>query len=397
MIKGAKMKKICVVTATRAEYGAQRLVLREIEKSAGLELFLVVTGTHLSERFGMTVKEIENDGFNIYKKINILDAEDSELGICNTMSVAMKKFGELYSELHPDLVMVVGDRYELIPICSSAMIFGIPIAHISGGELTEGAIDDSIRHSITKMSYLHFPGCEEYRKRIIQLGEEPDRVFNFGDIGVENAKKMEHFSVDELQKDLGISLEKRYACVTFHPVTLEKGTEIIQTEAIIKAMTKYKDINFIVTLSNADLHGNSINEMFIKASEQCENIICFNSLGIKRYLSLVKNASFVLGNSSSGIIEVPCFGIPSINIGDRQKGRLKSESVIDCESTYESICESIELAISEKFKEKARNAVNPYGEGHTSVKIVETINSFLQENKINLKKSFYDIKRWDNV
>lgn len=391
------MKKICVVTATRAEYGLLKLVIKEIEKDSDLELCLVVTGTHLSERFGMTVTEVEQDGFKIDEKVEILDSEDSELGICRTMSVAMEKFGELYMNRKPDLVIVLGDRYELIPICTSAMIFGIPIAHISGGELTEGAIDDAIRHSITKMSYLHFPGCEEYRRRIIQLGESPNRVFNYGDVGVENVKKTKFLSIDELQNDLRITLKRKYACVTFHPVTLEKDSETQQTEALIKSMISYHDIDFIVTLSNADLHGVKINKMFLKAAEENENIFCFDSLGIRRYLSLVRYASFVLGNSSSGIVEVPCFKIPTVNIGDRQKGRLKADSIIDSEPTFESITKSIELALSEEFREKAENAVNPYGEGDTSVKIVQTIKEFLLDDKVDMKKIFYDIKGWEGV
>lgn len=394
--KEEEMKKICVVTATRAEYGVLRLLLKEIEKDKELELCLVVTGTHLSERFGMTMTEIEQDGFRISEKIKILDSEDSAYGICKTMGVAMERFGELFVRQRPDMLIVVGDRYELISICSSAMVCGIPIAHISGGELTEGAIDDAIRHSVTKMSYLHFPGCEEYRKRIIQLGESPDRVFNYGDIGVENVKKMNYFSIEELEKDLGISLKAKYSCVTFHPVTLEKHSAKCQTEALIEAMATYSDIKFIVTLSNADLDGEKINNMLIHAASEKNNIFCYESLGIRRYLSLVKNASFVLGNSSSGIIEVPCFGIPTINIGDRQKGRLRAESVIDCEPTYEGITQSIKLALSEEFRCKAKRAKNPYGEGDTSEKIVKTIKQFLYDNKIDLKKSFYDLEGWEN-
>lgn len=394
--KEDEMKKICVVTATRAEYGVLRLLLEEIEKDKELELCLVVTGTHLSESFGRTITEIEQDGFRISEKIKILDSEDSTYGICKTMGVAMEKFGELFVRQDPDMLIVVGDRYELIPICSSAMVCGIPIAHISGGELTEGAIDDAIRHSVTKMSYLHFPGCEEYRKRIIQLGESPDRVFNYGDIGVENVKKMNYFSIEELEKDLGISLKEKYSCVTFHPVTLEKHSAKRQTEALIEAMARYSDIKFIVTLSNADLDGEKINNMLIHAASEKNNIFCYESLGIRRYLSLVKNAGFVLGNSSSGIIEVPCFGIPTINIGDRQKGRLRAESVIDCEPTYEAITKSIKLALSEEFRYKAKRASNPYGEGDTSEKIVKTIKQFLYDNKIDLKKSFYDLEGWEN-
>lgn len=383
------MKKVCVVTATRAEYGLLRGVIQEIISDDYLELCLVVTGTHLSEKYGLTIKEIQQDEFPIAESIDILSEEDSCIGICKTMSIAMEKFGEMYERQMPDMLVVLGDRYELIPICSSAMVFGIPIAHISGGELTEGAIDDAVRHSITKMSYLHFPACEEYRRRIIQLGEHPSRVFNFGDVGVENIRKMELLSKEELEHDLGMELSQ-YASVTFHPVTLETNTAKKQVEELLKVIVSHPEIQFIVTLSNADLHGEMINRIFEEAERNCSNIKCFASLGIKRYLSLLRYAQFVLGNSSSGIIEAPCFGIPTINIGDRQKGRIKAESIIDCEPIAESIERSIEIALSKDFIEKARNAKCLLGDGDTSHSIVDKIREILYGH-IDLKKKFYDI------
>lgn len=383
------MKKVCVVTATRAEYGLLRRVIQEIANDSLLELCLIVTGTHLSEKYGLTIKEIQQDKFPIAESIDILSGEDSCTGICKTMSIAMEKFGEMYERQKPDMLVVLGDRYELIPICSSAMIFGIPIAHISGGELTEGLIDDAVRHSITKMSYLHFPACEEYRRRIIQLGENPGRVFNFGDVGVENIRKMELLSKQELEQDLGIVLNQ-YVSVTFHPVTLETNTAEKQLRELLKVIAIHPKIQFIVTLSNADLHGNMINRIFEEAEQNHSNIKCFASLGIKRYLSLLRYAQFVLGNSSSGIIEAPCFGIPTINIGDRQKGRIKAESIIDCEPTAESIKKSIEIALSKDFKEKASNVKSPFGDGDTSHNIVSKIRETLYGH-IDLKKKFYDI------
>lgn len=386
------MKKLCVVTATRAEYGVLRPLIRKILEEPYFELCLVVTGTHLSEEFGYTINEIEEDGFPIAEKVEILDKDHTKVGICRTMGAANEKFGELYERQKPDMLIVVGDRYELLPICSSAMIFGIPITHISGGELTEGNIDDVVRHCITKMSYLHFPGCERYRQRIIQLGEEPERVFNYGDIGVENLRNMVYLSKTELEESLGISLDKPYASVTFHPVTLEKNTAEYQTKELIRALKKYSQFNFIVTMSNADFEGEIINGLFRESEKTSDHIFCFSSLGIQRYLSLVKYAQFVIGNSSSGIIEVPYFGIPTINIGDRQLGRLRAESVIDCDAVEKNICESIELAMSEDFREMAKKAKSPYGDGNTSQRIVETIKKYFQEEKIELKKKFFDIE-----
>lgn len=385
------MKKICVVTATRAEYGVLRRTIRLIEQDEDLELCLVVTGSHLSKKFGYTIEEIEKDGFEIAEKIDILDDEPSEIGICNTMGKAMQLFGEVYKKQMPDMLLVVGDRYELIPICSTAMIYNIPVAHISGGEITEGAIDDCIRHSITKMSYLHFPGCEEYRKRIIQLGEEPDRVFNYGDVGVESICNMKFRDIDELEKDLEVNLHKPYACVTFHPVTLEKDTARLQVEELILVMKEHKEINFIVTLSNADLYGEIINEMFIESAKKFSNIYCYSSLGIERYLSVLMNAEFIMGNSSSGIIEAPSLKVPTINIGDRQKGRLRAYSVIDCEDKLEDINKAISRALSVEFRAKVKETINPYEQGNTSEKIVLTIKEFLLEDKINLKKHFFDV------
>lgn len=292
----------------------------------------------------------------------------------------------------PDMLIVEGDRYELLPICSTAMMFGIPIAHISGGEVTEGAVDDVVRHCVTKMSYLHFPGCEAYCKRVIQLGEAPERVFNYGDVGVENVRKMEFLSKEQLEESLKISLKKPYASVTFHPVTLEKDTAVAQAQALLSVLKKHKDMNFIVTMSNADLHGAEINDVFMQAAEENDNIFCYASLGIVRYLSLMRYAEFVIGNSSSGIVETPCFGVPTVNIGDRQKGRLRADSVIDCGTDEQSICAAIEKARSQVFKEIAKNAVNPYGDGETSKKIVETVKKFLTKDCINLKKKFYDVR-----
>lgn len=389
------MKKICVVTATRAEYGLLRRTIQRICTDEELELCLVVTGTHLSHQYGYTIEEIERDGFPIAEKIEILETAEGEperVELCRIMAKATSLFGEMYERQRPDMLIVEGDRYELLPICSSAMMFGIPIAHISGGEVTQGAVDDAVRHCITKMSYLHFPGCEEYRRRIIQLGEEPERVFNYGDVGVENIRKTEFLTKEELAESLEISLEKPYASVTFHPVTLEKDTAKEQVLELVSILEEYKDMNFIVTMANADLQGEVINQVFKDSESKNQNIFCYTSLGITRYLSLLKYAEFIIGNSSSGIVEAPCFGIPTINIGDRQKGRLQAGSILNCEPKAEKIRESIEKALSVEFREIAKRAKNPYGGGDTSVEIVDTIKEFLYNKKIDLKKRFYDLR-----
>lgn len=388
------MKKICVVTATRAEYGLLRRTIQQIVSDSKLELCLIVTGTHLSKKYGYTIGEIKKDGFKIAEEIKILnDTEEDmeEVELCQVMGRAGGLFGEMFMRQRPDMLLVEGDRYELLPICSSAMMLGIPIAHISGGKTTQGAVDDAVRHCITKMSYLHFPGCEEYRKRIIQLGEEPERVFNYGDVGVENIRKTEFLTKTELEESLGISLKKPYASVTFHPVTLEKDTAKNQVLELIRVLEEYQDMNFIVTMANADLQGEVINRIFKESEIKNQNIFCYTSLGITRYLSLLKYAEFIIGNSSSGIVEAPCFGIPTINIGDRQKGRLQADSILNCEPTADSIKECVEKALSTEFRETAKTTKNPYGDGNTSVEIVDTIKEFLYNKNIDLKKPFYDL------
>ena len=386
------MKRICVVTATRAEYGAMRRVINMISDDKDLELCLVVTGTHLSEKFGYTVREIKEDKIPVKKEIPILDKKDDEQGTIRTMSRALVLFGKAFQELRPDILVVCGDRYELLPVCNAALVCGIPIAHISDGEVTEGVIDDVVRHSVTKMSHLHFPACEEYRRRIIQMGEQPDRVFNYGDIGVENVRKMDFFELSVLEKELHISLAGSFACVTFHPVTIERGEALIQIKELTKALDCFADMQFIFTKANADPEGMIINNYIEQWAEHRENIFLFSSLGAKKYLSLVKHSEMLIGNSSSGIIEAPCFGIPTVNIGQRQKGRLRARSIIDCEPVSEEIISSIKKAKTEEFREIAKNTVNPYEYADTSRLIVDEIKR-VTEYKNLLKKRFYDITR----
>ena len=387
------MKQIGVITATRAEYGVFRNVIRLINDDPDLDLRLIVTGTHLSKAFGYTVKEIEKDGFPIDSKIDILMDSDSSAAMSKAMGLAMLSFADVVANEPMDMVIVLGDRYELIPFCCCAMNQRIPIAHISGGETTEGAIDESVRHCITKMSYLHFPGCERYRQRIIQLGEDPGRVFNFGDVGVENIEHIHLLDKNELEESLALKLEKPYAVVTFHPVTLNTSSVSEQCLALFRAIQSFPNMDFIITKANADAGGREINHLideFVRNKMQ-KNVYAFTSLGILRYLSLLKYSDMVIGNSSSGIIEAPCFGIPTVNIGDRQAGRLRANSVIDCDNNEDNIIVAIKKAITREFKVIAKNSVNPYGGGNTSADIVSTIKDFLLNNKIDLKKKFYDL------
>lgn len=386
------MKKICIVTATRAEYGLLKNVINEIMCDEELSLSLIVTGMHLSEDFGMTVEEIEADGYPIAEKIDILMNSDLPQAISKTMGIASISFADVFEREQPDLLIVLGDRYELLPICCCAMNAQIPIAHIAGGETTEGAIDECVRHCVTKMSYLHFPGCEKYRKRIIQLGESPDRVFNYGDVGIENVLKMELLTKNELEHSIGYKLDRPYASVTFHPVTLEPTDVKKQCVNLLEAISKFPDMKFVFTKANADSGGRLINRMIDDfVSKYSGNCIAFKSLGLKRYLSLLKYSEFVLGNSSSGIVEAPCFNIPTINVGNRQAGRIKAESIIDCDSDSVEIVQAIKKARSNSFRELAKKSVNPYFGEDTAKQIVKTIKFFLINRKIDLRKKFYDL------
>ncbi|WP_335342005.1 UDP-N-acetylglucosamine 2-epimerase [Bacillus alkalicola] len=380
-----------MVTSTRAEYGLLRNLIQKIQDDQSLELCLVVTGMHLSQEFGMTVEEIERDNYPIAEKIDILLSGDSPSAISKTMGLASISFSDMFERQKPDILIVLGDRYELLPICACAMNARIPIAHISGGETTEGVVDECIRHCITKMSYLHFPGCEPYRKRIIQLGESPERVFNYGDVGVELVRSMKLLPKTELEQLLHFNLSGAYACVTFHPTTLEDKTAAKQTDELLEAINKFPNMKFIFLKTNSDTGGRIINKKIDQYVSRNNNCIAFQSLSIQTYLSCMKYSSVVIGNSSSGIVEAPTFGVPTINIGDRQKGRLQASSIINCNPIAKDVIEAIKLSQTNRFKDIASNTINPYGSGNTSALIVETIKDFLCENKIDLKKSFYNI------
>ena len=382
---------IVVLTATRAEYGLLSPIIHRLKECNEFIVKVAVTGAHLSLKHGMTVNEIIEDDIEIDAKIEILQDSDTPAAISKSMGLAMIQFGEYFEQSKPDALLVLGDRYETLAVCCTAMNARIPIIHLHGGETTEGAVDEAIRHSITKMSYLHFTATEEYRKRVIQLGESPDRVFNVGSIGVENALTKTLMSKKELAENLSFDLDKSYAVVTFHPTTLEAEQAGIQCEELLGALEFYGNMNFIFTKANADANGQVINRMIDTYVASHSNAMAVDSLGVLRYLSAVKYASMVIGNSSSGIIEVPSFKVPTVNIGDRQKGRIRAESVIDCEPIRESICRGIEKAMSPDFMKRIKNVQNPYGTGNTCERIVNIIKEKLKEENIVLKKKFYDI------
>lgn len=384
------MKKICVVTSTRAEYGVLKNTMREIEREEQLSLCLIVTGMHLLPAFGNTVSEIEEDGFFIAERVPVEWNTDTPAAASRIMGELMLKLADVFERHRPDMLLAVGDRFEMLSICSCALNMQIPIAHISGGELTEGAVDDCIRHCITKMSTLHFPGCERYRQRIIQLGEQPDTVFNYGDVGVENILKTDMLGHKELEADLGISLDK-YICVTFHPVTTQLHETEKQMTALLRALSHFPEIQIIVTKANGDAGGDYINRIWEDYERQHENCHLFSSLGIRRYLSLLRGALAVVGNSSSGIIEAPTLKIPTVNIGDRQKGREQASSVVNCLPLEEDIVSAMNRAFSEEGQQTAKQTESPYASGNTSEKIVEEIIRYFSKENAGKAKKFYDI------
>ncbi len=384
------MKKVCVVTGTRAEYGLLYWLLKEIQNDKEFELQLIVTGMHLSPEFGLTYKEIEKE-FKINKKTEMLLSSDTPVGISKSMGLAQISFAEAYDELKPDILVVLGDRYEIFSAVSAAMIAQVPIAHLHGGETTEGAFDESIRHSITKMSHLHFTATNEYKNRVIQLGEHPSRVFNVGGLGIENIKKLKLLTKEEFEKSIDFKLNKKNILVTFHPVTLEKSTAQEQFQELLNAIDELEDTNIIFTKANSDTDGRVINQMIDEyVAKNSHKSIGFTSLGQLRYLSALQYVDAMVGNSSSGLAEAPSFKIATINIGDRQKGRIKVDSVIDCEPVKLSISKAFEKLYTQEFQDILQTTRNPYGEGCASKKIIEEIKKIDLDNI--LKKSFYNLK-----
>lgn len=380
------MNKICIVTGTRAEYGLLYWLIKDVYDDPALELQLLVTGMHLSPEFGLTWKQIEQDGFPISRKIEILLSSDTAVGISKSNGLALISFAEAFDELKPEIVVLLGDRTETFVAAQSALIAGIPIAHIHGGELTEGAYDDAIRHSITKMSHLHFTATEQYRKRVIQLGEQPDTVFNVGAIGLDNIHKLKLLNRAEFENSIERKLHKHNLLITFHPVTLEKHSAKEQFQNLLETLDEQKNTLLIFTKPNSDKDGRIIIQMIDEyVAKHSEKSIAFTSLGQLRYLSAIQFMDAVVGNSSSGIIEVPAFNVPSINIGDRQKGRITGPIIFNCEPQKMQIEEAIQKAY--EF-DKTIQWKHPYGNGNTSETILQKIKTIQQ---IELKKRFYDI------
>lgn len=385
------MKKIAIITATRAEFGLLLPVIRELRKfeSKQLKVELIVTGTHLVDTYGKTINEIIECGIRIDHTVPICVESDTVCQISRNQAETLVKFTEIFEQQKYDGVVLLGDRYETLAIAIAAGNTHKPIFHLCGGDTTEGAIDEWIRHSITKMAYLHFPTNEESRNRIIQMGENPDRVFNYGSTSIDNIIQAATMSRDEALESVGIDFDINYALCTYHPVTMEIQDLDSEMEQFLNAIKRFPELEFIVTKSNADQGGAKINQILDEAEKEIANLHVYSSLGIKRYLSLMKYAEFVLGNSSSGIIETPAFHIPTVNIGDRQRGRLHVDSIIDCGENVEDICMAIQKAMSDAFKETCKKTSCPYGEGHAAERIADQIICTVQQDNIDLKKQFY--------
>lgn len=385
-------KTLCVITGTRAEYGLLRPVIQKLLKSSIIEPRIVVTGAHLAEQFGNTVSEIEADEIPIDARIPILKfGTGSALATSKTVAYTLQKFTEYFSRRRPDAVLVLGDRYEIFAAGTAAALLEIPLVHISGGDVTEGAADDWFRHCLTKMASLHFPSCEEYAQRVIRMGEDPSTVENVGGLGDENLRSLPLMSRDELAQNIGFDLDRPYALVTYHPETVGGTSPTQQFEDFYRAL-EAEGIAAIFTKANADAGGSLINERIDEiCSEHPERYIAFTSMGVLRYLSAMKYCAVVAGNSSSGVVETPTLGVPCVNVGDRQKGRIISENVICCKADTQSVAQALSKALSTEFAQKAHHAVSPYHGGDTSGRIVKRLEEFLQSPQLGKPKSFYDL------
>ena len=384
-----KKIKVAVFTGTRAEYGLLYWLLKDIKNDSSLELQLLVSGTHLSPEFGNTIHEIEKDGFTADEKIEILLSSDTPVGIAKSMGLGVLSYADALDRLRPNIIVVLGDRFEALAVAQTSMILRIPILHLHGGEITEGAYDDSIRHAITKLSYLHATATEDYKKRVIQLGESPNRVFNVGAIGLDHISRSKFMSIDELSNSLNFKIDSDYMIVTYHPVTLAKEPPKITFKNLLRALDHFKNYQIIFTYPNADDGGRKIIQLIQEYTESdSKRLFSIPSLGHHRYLSAVKHASVVIGNSSSGIIETPAFRTPAVNIGARQNGRLSAESILNSSIEESSIVKAITSSLNTDYKNTKIQINNPYGQGNTSQKIIKIIKSFSFEPV----KEFYNIK-----
>ncbi|MBW5463460.1 UDP-N-acetylglucosamine 2-epimerase (hydrolyzing) (plasmid) [Pseudomonas aeruginosa] len=382
------IRKVAVVTGSRAEYGLLYWLMKDIASHNELQLQTVVSGMHLSPEFGETWRAVESDGFSIDAKVEMLLSSDTDVGVAKSMGVGILGFADALDRLRPDILIILGDRFEALAIAQVALVMKIPIAHLHGGEITEGAYDDAIRHAITKFSYLHFTSTEQYRKRVIQLGESPERVFNVGAIGLDHLLRTSKISREALSESLDFDLSSPYLLVTYHPVTLAEEEPQSTFRALMQALDCFPSYNVIITYPNADNGGRTIIPLVeTYARQSAGRVKAIPSLGFKRYLSAVAMASAVVGNSSSGIIEVPTFGIPTVDIGARQKGRLAAESVIHCAADALSIEDALRRALTPEFAESCKKVINPYGAGNTSQRIVH----ILACSEVNYNKPFYNL------
>ncbi len=384
------IRKVCVVTGTRADFGLLYWLMKEIQKDENLELLIIVTGMHLSNEFGLTYKEIEKE-FIIQKKIEIIMSSDTSIGVSKSLGLGIISFSESFEELKPDIIVVLGDRYEILSAVSAGMIAKIPIAHIHGGEATYSLIDESIRHSISKMSHIHFTATDQYRKRVIQLGEMPQKVFNVGGLGIENINKLKLLKKNVFEKSINFKLNVKNLLVAYHPITLEHNKTEKEFMTLLEIINELEDTNIIFTKSNSDVEGRKINKLIDQyVYENPKNSISITSLGQIRYLSALKYVDAIVGNSSSGLLEAPSLKIGTINIGGRQDGRIKASSVIDCLPNKQNLIKAFKKLYSSEFQSALKSVDNPYGNENASYKIVKILKTIKLENI--LKKSFYDIE-----
>jgi len=389
-MKTSKIKKICVVTGSRADYGLLKNLLFLIKKEKSLSLQLIVTGSHLSKKHGNTFKEIVKDKFKIKNKVDLKLFGDNTLSITKSMALGLSKFVKIYEKNKPDIVILLGDRYEIFTACCAASLCRLPIGHIHGGEVTLSSLDEAFRHAISKMSHLHFTASQEYQKRVIQMGESPQNVFNVGGLGVDCIKQTSLYSKSFLEKKLNIKFLKKFALVTYHPETLKKNSSKLNLKHLFEALSFMKDTTVIFTMPNSDIESLTIFKLIKKIVSKKKNYYLFKSLGQKKYYSCCRHSDFMIGNSSSGLLEMPSFKKFSINIGDRQLGRVKAKSVINCDTTTKSMIRAIKYSLNPVNKLKLKHVINPYGKGGASKKIVNILKNKKFDNLI--LKGFFDIK-----
>lgn len=384
------MKKICIVTGTRAEYGLLKPLMRELKQYSHYKLQIIATAAHLSPEFDNTYQLIENDGFLIDEKVEMLLSADTGTSVVKSMGVGMIGYADALQHLEPNAIVILGDRYEMLAVASTASVLKIPIIHLHGGEITEGAYDDAFRHAITKLSHLHFTSTEAHRKRVIQMGEQPENIYNVGAIGIDNIKQLTLLNKEQLEKELKLKFLKYNYQVTFHPETLSDVSAKEQFGILLNAIEIDKDSFFVFTKANADTDGRIINQMidtFVKKHPQ--NAKAFSTLGSLRFLSVLKISNGIIGNSSSGIVEAPSLGIPTINIGNRQKGRIQAKSVINVDVNAGKISEALQQTKDENFIESPNDIENPYGDGNTTAKIMKVLNQV--DFSLLKTKKFYDL------